>query len=303
MFEADIMLQRSLPHTQEPAPNLPRPVMAHPPTIPDDAMPFTEWLEHIIDHYKSLQRGWNTSTEKTDERVFGIKLDFKDPDAVEPCLIHLKTRASEEQLFEEGDKIDHSCLQVWLNADVLQGPGGRPPSFSAPTFVTQCLQYFPDARLSIGWTTGNPSHTLTRRLNNQHSQQLNSGGLGIDYDQDMVNEMLRVCKEAKLAGDQWTFPVMAAWVMPSWENLSRLLAELPGSSLTLWGWCDDTLLPWLASQHPNYYDQNIFVDCKVQDNEESHTPKQKNNLWCILLNFFFNKQKWAFFTTLLAWKL
>ena len=102
--------------------------------------------------------------------------------------------------------------------------------------------------------------------------------MGIDCDQDMVNEMLRVCKEAKLAGDQWTFPVMAAWVMPSWENLSRLLAELPGSSLTLWGWCDDTLLPWLASQHPNYYDQNIFVDCKVEGNQESHAPKQKNNL-------------------------
>lgn len=90
--------------------------------------------------------------------------------------------------------------------------------------------------------------------------------------------MLQRCKASNLEGDQWTFPVMAGWVRPSWENLSRLLQELPGSSLTLWGWCDGTLLPWLASEHPEYYAHNVFVDCKVETPEELQHLRQKNNL-------------------------
>jgi hypothetical protein len=46
-------------------------------------------------------------------RVLGLKLDFKDPNAVSQCIAELNRQAS--QL---------TAVPIWLNADVLQGPYG-----------------------------------------------------------------------------------------------------------------------------------------------------------------------------------
>lgn len=157
MLEADVMLQKKKSTSSHP-------VMAHPPVIPDDAMPFTDWLDHVITHYHTLRREWQElqkkaeaeSEENEKENVFGIKLDFKDPDAVEPSLQYLQKRDFEERLFTRAAEEEGTIgsFQIWLNADILQGPGGRPPIFDADSFIALCRQYFPSAVLSVGWTIG-----------------------------------------------------------------------------------------------------------------------------------------------------
>lgn len=174
MFEADIMMKciddgSSNNPQQQSSINHKYPVMAHPPDIPVDAMSFTDWLDDVIAHYHSLQIQWEqqqerektaTKKEREEEKeaVFGIKLDFKDPDAVEPCLRHLHKKAMEDKLFvrdeEEEEEEGFASLQVWLNADILQGPGGMAPKFHASSFIQLCRQYFPGAVMSVGWTTG-----------------------------------------------------------------------------------------------------------------------------------------------------
>lgn len=44
-------------------------------------------------------------------------------------------------------------VPVWLNADVLQGPGGAEPTVDARDFVRLCTTVLPWAVLSLGWTT------------------------------------------------------------------------------------------------------------------------------------------------------
>ena len=44
--------------------------------------------------------------------------------------------------------------ELWLNADILQGPGGAPPLFDPETFISTCTAAQPEAKLSLGWTTG-----------------------------------------------------------------------------------------------------------------------------------------------------
>jgi hypothetical protein len=101
MVEADIMLRTS---ASPPATAAGVPVMAHPPSIPPDAMPFEAWFDLILEH--NQQAATNGKTQK------GVKLDFKSQQAVAPCLAILLARRA----FD---------FPVWLNADVLPGPGRR----------------------------------------------------------------------------------------------------------------------------------------------------------------------------------
>ena len=123
-----------------------------------------------------------------------LKLDFKDPEILVACL----------------ELLDRQPLPmpVLLNADILQGNGANPSKFSAAGFMALCDKYYPHGILSIGWTTtADPSKPYTAQN---------------------IDDML-----ALTAGDprEITFPVRANLLRNSWEHLSRLLAERPGSTL------------------------------------------------------------------------
>jgi hypothetical protein len=104
-----------------------------------------------------------------------IKLDFKDPDAVEPSLIllaaslHWRSASGPASLEEEVDINDDdnnddgnvdedkgtrvaSTPPVWLNADILVGPGRKPTRFDPERFIRQCAVARPHDTLSLGWT-------------------------------------------------------------------------------------------------------------------------------------------------------
>lgn len=155
--------------------------------------------------------------------VQGLKLDFKDPEALTISLSMLK----ESRLSQ----------QVILNADLLQGNEASPSSFSVEDFFSQCKKYYPSGLLSLGWTkTNNPK---------------------LGYTRQNIEDMLRLCENI----EQVTFPVRAYLLPTSWDNLKPLIRK-DGYSLTVWSNepIDEQLKKWIninTDPQKTFYD---FID-------------------------------------------
>lgn len=101
-----------------------QPVMAHPPARHSD-LSFEAFLRScLVGPVKHL------------------KLDFKDPAVVLPCL---------ELLERHKDDFEARGQGLWLNADVLPGPGVDDALFDADDFVKTCCERLPQGVLSLGW--------------------------------------------------------------------------------------------------------------------------------------------------------
>ena len=92
------------------------PIMAHPPAIDSD-LSLQQFMDIVIAETEAGARK-------------GIKLDFKAIEIVEPSLKMVKQVES---------KLN---FPVWLNADIIVGPGGGPP-VDAEQFLSLCTQYIP----------------------------------------------------------------------------------------------------------------------------------------------------------------
>ena len=144
MLEADLVLAAA-PRDDgavEPAvPTASDVLMCHPPRRSSD-LTFEGFAREVL---AAVRRG----------RVLGVKLDFKEADAVAPCLELLRLCGL---AGDDADAPDDAvrAVPVWLNADVVRGPGGRDP-IPAERFVRECARACPRATLSLGWTpTGRP---------------------------------------------------------------------------------------------------------------------------------------------------
>ncbi|CAJ0942025.1 unnamed protein product [Ranitomeya imitator] len=91
---------------------------------------------------------------------------------------------------------------VWINADILHGPGGN-VRVEATEFLKTVTSFFPDFTLSLGWTTV------------WYPDRRNEG-----YSWEMVREMEKICKGLS---QPVTFPVRAVLVRQSWPQLQWLL--------------------------------------------------------------------------------
>eukprot|EP01121_Diplochlamys_sp_Union-15-3_P021519 TRINITY_DN8744_c0_g1_i1.p1 TRINITY_DN8744_c0_g1~~TRINITY_DN8744_c0_g1_i1.p1 ORF type:complete len:247 (-),score=37.56 TRINITY_DN8744_c0_g1_i1:7-747(-) len=197
MLEADIMMSGNIPSV---------PIMCHPPKVESD-LTFKDFITEVhLFNQKNLGK-------------VGVKLDFKDPRAVEPCLEFLNT-------------LDFQS-PVWLNADLVQGHGGFKPPFDATQFLKQCVSNYPRGVLSIGWT-------IAKNLK--------------DYSPFMIDEMLKLCKASGMK--HFSFPVAAPLIRASHKEILRLLEE-DTHTLTVWGEADDELRLWMQNNLPSektYYD-------------------------------------------------
>lgn len=178
MIEADILLRGT---------GVREPIMAHPPATDSD-INLQDWLAQV-----------STSNK-------GIKLDFKSLEAVLPSMKILN--AVKDNLHQP----------VWINADILLGPGGN-VGVNAKEFLQTVTSFFPDVTLSLGWTTV------------WHPDRSNEG-----YSWEMVREMENICKNLS---QLVTFPVRAALVRQSWPQLQWLLQTSDRYSLTVWSGKDD----------------------------------------------------------------
>uniref|UniRef100_H3CG22 Family with sequence similarity 151 member B n=1 Tax=Tetraodon nigroviridis TaxID=99883 RepID=H3CG22_TETNG len=183
MLEADVLMREAEPR---------EPVMAHPPDTDSD-ITLREWLEEVKDHQK------------------GIKLDFKSLEAVAPSLALL------EKVLAQTD------LPLWLNADVLPGPGGQAEPLDPQAFLSAVRGMPPHMVLSLGWTTGWTAGTS------------NPG-----YSWDMVHRMEDLCRPLQHAV---SFPVRAALLAQSFAQLDWLLQQSERYTLTVWTGQRDQLSP------------------------------------------------------------
>jgi hypothetical protein len=111
-------------------------VLCHPPSSAAALAVWDTTVTAFMDLVRDSSRGGTPPT------IAGVKLDIKTP-AVVPAVVDAATHLTS----------DCPHVAVWLNADVVQGPGGGPVPFDA----AQCLRQFsvlPTAWLSLGWTTG-----------------------------------------------------------------------------------------------------------------------------------------------------
>jgi len=195
------------------------PIMAHPPATTSD-LSFHEFLQRVVDHNMQAVAG----------RQLGIKLDFKDPQAVAPCLHALHCMEHPEAL-----------PAVWLNADIWAGPGGKPSKFDPEEFLAACFAacVSPVWTISVGWTVTSLSA----------------------YSAEHVTDALRTLQAASSEGKPpVTFAISAYHAYLGQQHIAELLAADSNFTLTVWGEvpnkaCADWLDRTIASER-------AFVDTK-----------------------------------------
>ncbi|XP_056231353.1 protein FAM151B [Seriola aureovittata] len=204
MLEADIIIRGRDPK---------EPVMAHPPDTDSD-ITLKEWLEAVKAHDK------------------GIKLDFKSLEAVSPSVALLEAVMGE------------TSRPVWVNADILSGPGGQATPLEPQAFLSAIRTLPTHTVLSLGWTTGWTAGTD------------NPG-----YSWDTVRVMEEICRTLE---HPVTFPVRAALLSQSFSQLKWLLQQSDRYTLTVWTGRNDVvtqedLLPYRKEIHISriYYDLDL----------------------------------------------
>ncbi|XP_028990416.1 protein FAM151B isoform X2 [Betta splendens] len=186
------------------------PIMAHPPDTDSD-ITLREWLEGVKVHSK------------------GIKLDFKSQEVVSPSVALL-----EEVLAD-------SKRPVWVNADILPGPGGQARPLEPEAFLSAVTNLPTDTVLSLGWTTG---------------WTADAGSPG--YSWDNVQQMEEICRTLK---HPVTFPVRAAFLAQSLSQLTWLLQQSHRYTLTVWtGQSDRVLLQDLLPYRKMFDISRIYYD-------------------------------------------
>ena len=177
------------------------PVMAHPtwrlrdgqPELPPDVdLTFAEFLERCLS-----------------DGTRHLKLDFKELDAVEPCL---------ELLAEKWPQLQANGQAIWLNADILPGPNARKRGacrVPAYRFLPLCRRYCPHAVLSLGWRVGplGPEET---------------------YSPHDLLEMERVLNEFNIPGAAVVFASSVRLSERCIPALGGLLQRVPEAQLLLW---------------------------------------------------------------------
>ena len=185
-------------------------IMAHPPKKESD-LTFDEWIDSIIKFHK------------------GAKLDFKDPTVVTNVL---------EKLIKLGVH-----LPIFLNADVLKGPGGENPIFDPIEFISTCNSLYPTADyISLGWTVG----------------YVKDG----KYTTKMVKEMISLSEKSKIP---ITVSVLAYYLPSSWDTLKEIFED-SADTITIWGikeiGVNDELKEWIR-EHMD--PKRTFVDLIDKD--------------------------------------
>ncbi|CAF1340282.1 unnamed protein product [Adineta steineri] len=186
-IEADILIGSASPS----------PIMAHPPHTTSD-LTFSEFLKEI------------KSTSK------GLKLDFKDINALQSCLTELETQK---------DNINGPII---LNADIVRANPQCAQPIDAQRFLSESLAFafrvIPQLMISfsLGWTT------IYDRTSNSYTWS------------SVINMYRTITKNDNysLFNFEITFPIRLSLALNSFEQL-HWLATVTKSGLTFWSPIDE----------------------------------------------------------------
>lgn len=161
MLEADVVMRECDPK---------EPIMAHPPAQDSDII-LKEWLQEVKEQQKGIKLDFKRLnaafihifdfTKRALACDANTVLYFTSLEAVAPSLVLL------EKVLAKTN------LPVWINADVLPGPGGHVQPLDPQAFLSAVRDLPPHMVLSLGWTTGwtagvdnpgnnQPQHRYTR---------------------------------------------------------------------------------------------------------------------------------------------
>ena len=172
------------------------PVMQHAPIVYlrwEKPLGLREWI-----HMVEASAWFNHSSPKV------IKFDFKHIDSVGPSV----------QLISNSLLYASPHVSIWLNADVLSGPG---TVFSEPLDAQKFLRKIQPIKrttLSLGWTT-----SFSYLVPSQYSPQ-------------MIDHMLAF---TRTLNHSVTFPIRASLLRTSWAELKRLIQHASNRhSMSVW---------------------------------------------------------------------
>ena len=185
-------------------------VMGHPPDT-DGELTLSSFLDQIGQaHFQS-----SNHTNAADG-YHVLKLDFKSMAALQYSFDAIKLYLSKLSI--------HLHQYVWINADILAGPGEDlsdteaqlklQPKLDASEFLSLVTQQLPGTSLSIGWVT-----SLT--------------DIRGPYTHEMVDEMIQLLEHYP-SSVKVTFPVRATCFRISWNALQRLYQMNTNWTVTLW---------------------------------------------------------------------
>ncbi|KAL7551825.1 hypothetical protein ACHAWF_015018 [Thalassiosira exigua] len=220
-----------------------RAVMGHPPSVDGD-LTLSSFLRQVRDARFQISDAGDDD-ERTERPV--LKLDFKSMAALRSGVDDVKSYL--DRLLPEHRR------RVWINADILPGPGEGSndeaarrkvrPRFDAAEFLSVVASEFPGTVLSIGWTT-----SLT--------------DVRAPYTDDMVDEMISFARDHS----EVTFPIRASCFRVSWRAVQKLYRENDNWTVTLWwshelskddfDWIYKTLEEDGALKNRTYYDVSGF---------------------------------------------
>jgi len=104
---------------------------------------------------------------------------------------------------------------IWINADILSGPGCKEPAFRDPyEFVQLATTHLRGTTLSLGWTTAAKSTRTTCTDDYDDDEYC--------YTDEMITEMINVASSYPY---HVTFAVCASYFKQSWKVLQRLYSH------------------------------------------------------------------------------
>ena len=174
------------------------PIMAHPPNIISDL---------------SLERFLLTTIQALEDNPGlrkGIKLDFKRTDILKDSL----------QIVQ--NLLDRIDCPLWINADIINGPGIFPLTTKVDpnVFLTAVKEYVPEATFSPGFTTS----ALANPPN---------------YEKYQMDEMIEKLQVYQILGYKITFPIRGLFAAASYDVIKYLLdatsTSTVNTTLTVWG--------------------------------------------------------------------
>lgn len=178
-------------------------IMAHPPKETSD-ITFFEWIDQIISCKK------------------GAKIDFKDKNSILPTIEYLKMIKPK--------------IPIFLHADILKGAGGSESVFNPYEFIGTCNKLYPEAILSLGWTTGPKENGY--------------------FSKEQINEMIFYAN--KSIANHITISIRTSFLINSWNNIKEIY-KYDRFSITLWN------VEKITNELKNFIVNNINIEKTLLD--------------------------------------
>lgn len=100
-----------------------------------------------------------------------------------------------------------TSLPVWINADVLPGPGGQAQPLDPQAFLSALRGLPPHTVLSLGWTTGwsagssNPGETLGSQASHVQKQEMFTAAASGWSGATLEDERFKSCQQSGSTSD------------------------------------------------------------------------------------------------------